>query len=75
MNYLEYVTKEGDRVDLISFYFFGTFYRYPEILLENPALLQHPITPILRGGLLLKIPASNLQAVKIDPALLPPWRR
>lgn len=73
--YVEYITRQGDRADLIAFYFYGSFYRYPQILLDNPILLQKPVKPLLPSGIVLRIAVEDPAPQLVDPAMLPPWKR
>jgi phage tail protein X len=68
----EYITRPGDRWDLISYKAYGTINMMGDIIRANPDI---PITDILPAGLLLQIP---IVAVVIDPTdldLLPPWKK
>ncbi|MDD3012622.1 MAG: tail protein X [Candidatus Gastranaerophilales bacterium] len=67
--YYEYITKDGDRWDLIAYDFYGNPTQYEPIIVANPDI---PITPILASGLKLKIPA--LQENDLITFELPPWK-
>jgi len=69
--HLEYVTREGDRWDLLAWHFYADPHRYEPLIAANP---QVPISPILEAGLLLAIPVLEAVAAS-DPAALPPWKR
>lgn len=61
MKYLEHVTQEGERLDLLA----DRYYSDPARNIEGSLLLSiitdanpglHPLPPVLPGGLLLKMP-------------------
>ena len=68
-DFFEYITKDGDRWDLIAYEFYADATLYESIIIANPEI---PITPILPSGLKLKIPVreenDNIEFT------LPPWR-
>lgn len=68
-DFTEYITKEGDRWDLIAHQFYANANLYERIISANPAV---KITPTLSAGIKLKIPVleedNNIQFV------LPPWK-
>ena len=68
-DYYEYITKDGDRWDLIAYEFYADATLYEPIITANPEV---PIIPILSSGIKLKIPVieDNNQIQFI----LPPWR-
>ncbi|HWO57694.1 MAG TPA: tail protein X [bacterium] len=70
--YLSYVTKAGDRWDLLAYRFYGDPFRYEPIVAANPHV---PIEPVLESGLALSIPV--LERAEITPSIesLPPWKR
>ncbi|KKP40313.1 MAG: hypothetical protein UR30_C0005G0094 [Candidatus Peregrinibacteria bacterium GW2011_GWC2_33_13] len=68
-DYYEYVTKDGDRWDLIAYEFYADATLYEPIITANPEV---PITPILPSGLKLKIPVmEDNNQIQFE---LPPWR-
>jgi len=67
--YYEYITKEGDRWDLIAYQFYGNAMMYEPIVVANPEV---PIVPIFPSGIKLRIPAIE---VKNEIEELPPWKR
>jgi phage tail protein X len=68
-NFTEYITKEGDRWDLIAYKFYADASLYEKIIQSNPAV---EITPILKSGIRLKIPILNQDSqIQFE---LPPWR-
>ncbi|MEI8390467.1 MAG: tail protein X [bacterium] len=67
--FYEYITKDGDRWDLIAYDFYSDATLYEGIITENPEI---PITPILPSGLKLKIPViDDNNQIQFE---LPPWR-
>lgn len=69
MKYIEYITKEGDRWDLIAYEFYGDPYLYEPIIAANPEV---PIKPVLPSGIKLRVPVIE---VKNTVEELPPWKR
>ena len=68
--YYSYITKEGDRWDLISYKFYKNPVLYEKIIKANP---HAPIEPILPSGIKLKIPASEKsETIKFNVA---PWKK
>jgi phage tail protein X len=67
--YMEYVTIDGDRWDLIAWAMYGNAALMEPIIVANP---QVPISRRLTGGLTLRIPILDIQ-----PAVtgMPPWKR
>lgn len=82
MTTAEYITKPGDRWDLIAFKAYGTI---GNIIIEdgtsmnamsylvaaNPAIERSSILP---EGLLLQVPIIPNTSVVTDSQLLPPWK-
>lgn len=78
----EYVTKPGDRWDLIAYKSYGTV---DDVVLDdgstqnamgviaraNPDIV---IDDVLAEGLVLQIPIIPTSAVNTDLSLLPPWK-
>jgi len=69
MDFYEYITKDGDRWDLIAYDFYADPTLYEPIITANPDV---PIVPILPSGLKLKIPVID-DSNEIE-FILPPWR-
>lgn len=68
-DYYEYITKDGDRWDLIAYDFYADATLYEPIITANPDI---SITPILPSGLKLKIPViEDNNQIQFE---LPPWR-
>lgn len=72
MSYTDYITKAGDRWDLIAYKAYGSVDKMGEVIRANPDI---PVTDELSEGLLLKIPIIEEVTVKTDKELLPPWLR
>ena len=70
-DYLEHVTTDGDRWDLLAHDYYGNAHEYERIIAANPAVA---IIPILPGGITLRIPVIELTDA-IANEDLPPWKR
>lgn len=70
MDYVEHLTVENDRWDLLAWTYYGDAHLYEPILVANPAV---PIRPFLEAGLRLRVPILP-DAATLDQAL-PPWKR
>lgn len=68
----EYITRPGDRWDLISYRAYGTVEKMGDIILANPEVVVDEVIP---EGTLLQIPIVPAVEVKMDAELLPPWKR
>jgi len=71
MNYLRHRTQDGDRWDLLAWRYYGSATDYERIIAANPGA---PISPVLPGGIELRIPVVERSAV-IGTEELPPWER
>lgn len=70
VEYVEHVTVDGDRWDLLAWRYYGDPHGYERIITANPEVA---ITAALPGGLSLRIPViSDAPAASAD---LPPWKR
>jgi phage tail protein X len=83
MTTTEYITKPGDRWDLIAYKAFGTV---NDIVMDdgtrqnavsvvvhaNPGIA---VDSVLDPGLLLQIPVIPDSTIQTDEELLPPWKR
>lgn len=67
---LQYVTKEGERWDYISFKAFGNSGLSKLIIAANPNV---PITDVLPAGVVLDIPIQEEETVLTNQELTPPW--
>jgi len=70
MEYLQYVTKEGDRWDNIAFKSYGNPGLSKQIIEANPNIL---VTATIQGGQILNIPIQQEEEVMTKNELLPPW--
>lgn len=68
--YVEHLTVEGDRWDLLAWRYYGDPHLYEPIIAANPAV---PIRPFLASGVRLRVPVLPDEAV-LDRDL-PPWKR
>jgi phage tail protein X len=66
---LTYITKDGDRWDLIAYKFYGDPYLYPVLLSANPELCTLFILP---GGKKVNIPVLYVEE---EEEVNPPWQR
>lgn len=67
--YYSYITKDGDRWDLIANKFYKNPSKYEPIIKANPDVA---ITPILDSGIHLRIPVlEDSETIKFT---LPPWK-
>lgn len=67
--YLEYMTLEGDRWDLIAELMYGDCWAFEGIIAANPTV---PLSPVLGGGIRLRIPLR--ERVEVTAFALPPWK-
>jgi len=67
--YIEHITTDGERWDLLAWKYYGDAGRYEEIILANPGL---PVIPLLPAGLKVLIPVADTPSPVVD-AGLPPW--
>ena len=68
--YYTYITRDGDRWDMISQKYYNTPNLYEEIIKGNP---KTPIEPVFDAGIKLKIPV--LEESEIIQFELPPWKK
>jgi phage tail protein X len=69
--FIEHITADGDRWDLLAWKYYGDPYAYEGIIRANPEV---PIVPILPSGVRLLIPVLDPPAAGTPvPAGLPPW--
>lgn len=68
--YVEHLTVEGDRWDLLAWRYYGDPHLYEPIIAANPAV---PIRPFLASGVRLRVPVLPDEVV-LDRDL-PPWKR
>jgi len=71
-NFVEYVTKQGDRWDTIAFKAYGDSTLINGIIEANTSIV---ISPILKPGTRVIVPILESGEIQIDSELLPPWKR
>lgn len=71
-NFVEYVTKQGDRWDTIAFKAYGDATLINGIIEANTSIV---ISPILEAGTRVIVPILESGDIQIDSELLPPWKR
>jgi len=69
MEYIEHITKQNDRWDLLAWQYYGDAMRYEEIIKANPLIA---IKPMLPDGIKIKIPV--LEEPETITEDLPPWK-
>ena len=70
MSNTRYITKNGDRWDLIAYKAYGDATMIDIIIAANPGV---PVDPVLKEGITLNIPIVD--EPDVDKSLLPPWKR
>lgn len=69
MTYLEHITREGERWDLLAYHYYGDALAYERIIAANPLVA---IQSALPSGIVLRIPV-------IEPVIsqreIAPWLR
>lgn len=65
---MEYIAKQGDTWDLISYNQYGSEYFIAELMLNNP---QYIDIIVFEGGQVIKIP----KLINTDTSNLAPWRQ
>lgn len=68
--YIEHITKDGDRWDQLAWRYYGDALDYERIIVANPEVA---ITAALPSGLKLRIPVIEDSAVV--SAGMPPWKK
>ena len=68
--YLEHVTKEGERWDQLAFLYYGDALAFERIMAANPEM---PLTSTLPGGVAILIPVVDSNTTSLQD--LPPWNR
>lgn len=72
MEYLDHITREGERWDTLAWHYYGDATRMTPIIEANPQLR---ILSTLAGGLVVRIPVLEDPAPALDEESLPPWKR
>ena len=71
-NFVEYVTKQGERWDTIAFKAYGDASLVNGLIEANPTIV---ISAILEAGTRVIVPILESGEIQIDSELLPPWKR
>lgn len=71
-NFVEYITKQGDRWDTIAFKAYGDASLVNGIIEANTSIV---ISPTLEVGTRVIVPILESGEIQIDSELLPPWKR
>ena len=71
MDTFNYITTDGDRIDLLAHRFYGSMQGVSIIADANPFVPMYPVYPL---GTVLLIPLID-RIVKPINNLLPPWKR
>ncbi len=67
--YLEHITTDNERWDLLAWRYYGDPTRYEPIIVANPTI---PIEPVLPSGIKVMIPVLDVMSLPAtDPA---PWK-
>lgn len=69
-DFTKYLTKEGDRWDLIAYRAYGKVDEAQSLISANPTV---PIYDVFPSGIEIKVPV--LDAPEVNTNLLPPWKR
>jgi nucleoid-associated protein YgaU len=72
MAFVEYVSKQGDRWDIIANKAYGDPTLINGIIEANTSLSIIPIIPV---GSRIIVPILEIGEIQIDSELLPPWKR
>lgn len=67
---MTYITKDGDRWDLIAYEMYGDPYLYEQIVLAN---FQYAKNLSFQAGIMLKIPIIYIEN-EDDVEVSPPWQ-
>lgn len=70
MSNTRYITKQGDRWDLIAYKAYGDATMIDIIIAANSGV---SVDPVLKEGITLNIPIVD--EPDVDKSLLPPWKR
>lgn len=67
--YLEHITADNERWDLLAWRYYGDAIKYEPIIVANPTI---PIEPVLPSGIRVMIPVLDVMSLPVtDPA---PWK-
>lgn len=70
--FAQYITKEGDRPDLIAHKYYGSVDNMVDMIEANPDIQLLAIYP---SGLNLRIPVIESAISSVPDSKLPPWKR
>ena len=70
MSNTRYITKQGDRWDVIAYKAYGDATMIDTLIMANPGI---PVDPVLQEGITLNIPIVD--EPEVYKSLLPPWKR
>lgn len=68
--YIEHITREGDRWDLLAWEYYGDALGYERIIAANPHVA---IVPVLAAGIRLLIPVVEEADDTVGSGGNPPW--
>lgn len=71
MSSTKYITRQGDRLDLVAYLLYGDPLRWRELIDANPAL---PIISEFPAGLELEVPILSAGELNSESINLPPWK-
>lgn len=71
-NFVEYITKDGERWDTIANKAYGDPLLFAGIIEANKSIV---VSPIIQSGTRLMIPILEQNEIEVDTELLPPWKR
>jgi phage tail protein X len=71
-NFVEYVSKQGDRWDIIAMKAYGDASLINGLIESNASVVISPIIPL---GTRIIVPILESGDIQIDSELLPPWKR
>jgi len=71
-NFVEYISKQGDRWDIIAMKAYGDASLINGLIESNASVVISPIIPL---GTRIIVPILESGDIQIDSELLPPWKR
>jgi len=71
MEYIEHITVDGDRWDLIAYRYYGDANRIAPLAEANEHLR---LSPVLESGLPVRVPILD-DDDELSPDEVPPWKR
>lgn len=67
--FIQHLTRAGERWDLLAWQYYGDATNYSIIIMANPGV---PIEPVFESGVSLAVPIIQQQSVLTSD--LPPWK-